>query len=94
MARPFALTLALTVGTFGLAQSPAPFDLLIVNGRVLDGSGDPWVGLTSGFVAAESPRWGIWTAPQPRARSTPADASFRQGSSTSIRTRGKGSSQG
>ena len=42
----------------GLAAVPArePFDILIVNGRVMDGSGDPWlrqdIGLRGGIVAA------------------------------------------
>ena len=40
----------------GSAPAQAPFDLLIVNGRLLDGSGNPWrradVGIRAGRVAA------------------------------------------
>ena len=36
--------LALALAGAALAQQP-PYDLLIVNGRVLDGSGNPWIGV-------------------------------------------------
>ena len=39
---------ALALWGLGLSQVPA-FDLLIVNGRVLDGTGNPWVGLDLGI---------------------------------------------
>ena len=43
-------------GVPALVSQPAPFDLLIVNGRVLDGSGNPWrradVGIRDGRIAA------------------------------------------
>src|SRR5688500_5806003 len=33
-----------------IGQTPAqPFDILIVNGRVLDGSGNPWTGMDVGI---------------------------------------------
>jgi N-acyl-D-amino-acid deacylase len=47
--------IALALWALGLAQRPA-FDLLIVNGRVLDGSGNPWIrldiGVREGRIAA------------------------------------------
>lgn len=40
----------------GASQTPAPFDLLIINGRLADGSGNPWrradVGVRGGRIAA------------------------------------------
>ncbi len=53
--------LALVVGLLGFAapaaaQSSPPYDLLITNGRVMDGSGNPWrradVGVSDGRIAA------------------------------------------
>src|SRR3954447_4516499 len=39
-----------------LAQSPQPFDLVITNGRIVDGTGSPWyaadVGIRNGHIAA------------------------------------------
>jgi dihydroorotase/N-acyl-D-amino-acid deacylase len=50
-----ALCAALVAGT-ALAAAPAPFDLVITNGRVVDGSGSPWyaadVGIRAGRIAA------------------------------------------
>jgi N-acyl-D-amino-acid deacylase len=39
------------LGCFGslASQAPAPFDILIANGRVLDGSGNPWIGADIGI---------------------------------------------
>jgi dihydroorotase/N-acyl-D-amino-acid deacylase len=50
-------TAALALLLAGTAQAaPAPFDVLIVNGRVIDGSGTPWyaadVGIRGGRIAA------------------------------------------
>ncbi len=51
MVRGLALLVALA-----LFQAPVPFDLVILNGRVLDGSGNPWrradVGIRGGRIAA------------------------------------------
>src|SRR5687768_5083513 len=53
MLRAFAVSLLVLV--LAPAQSP-PFDLLIINGRLLDGSGNPWrkadVGIAGGRVVA------------------------------------------
>ena len=41
---PLVATLAVLVGAVvAAAPQAAPFDILIVNGRVLDGSGNPWM---------------------------------------------------
>src|SRR5512141_1307802 len=52
-----ACTLALLLVPVLLAQSaPAPFDLVIVNGHIIDGTGSPWysgdVGIRDGRIAA------------------------------------------
>ena len=48
-------TLAL-VAAVALAQSPRPFDIVITNGHIIDGTGSPWysgdVGIRDGKVAA------------------------------------------
>src|SRR6188474_3148211 len=58
MKRRIALTAVLVAAFFavGSAQQAQRFDLLIRNGRVLDGTGNPWfpadIGVTSGRIAA------------------------------------------
>lgn len=52
----FVAVLAIQPLAFEPGPQPVPFDLLIVNGRVLDGSGNPWrradVGIRGGRIAA------------------------------------------
>jgi dihydroorotase/N-acyl-D-amino-acid deacylase len=51
------LIVCFALGNLLYAQSgPAPFDLLIVNGRIIDGTGSPWysgdIGIRDGHIAA------------------------------------------
>src|ERR1700735_1615436 len=50
------LTLLILIATPLIAQSPQPFDLVITNGHIIDGTGSPWysgdVGIRDGKVAA------------------------------------------
>lgn len=57
--RPVFILALLSAGFFAtdpLAKQPAAFDLVIMNGRVLDGTGNPWrradVGIRDGRIAA------------------------------------------
>lgn len=56
MLRPAAAALLLVWVPFWGAQDPSAFDLRIVNGRVLDGTGNPWItadiGVRQGRIAA------------------------------------------
>lgn len=50
MPRLTVLALVLAAAAGAPAQVPVTFDLLIVNGRVLDGTGNPWVGVDLGVI--------------------------------------------
>ena len=39
----------LSFGASPFTQTPAPYDVLIRNGRVLDGSGNPWIATDIGI---------------------------------------------
>jgi hypothetical protein len=63
------------LGWAAAAQQPA-FDLLIVNGRMLDGTGNPWMGLDIGVRdGAASPLLAAWPGLRPPARLTLAAGS-------------------
>jgi dihydroorotase/N-acyl-D-amino-acid deacylase len=55
LTRCFTLALLLILSTFGFAAD-APFDLVITNGHIIDGSGSPWysadIGIRDGHIAA------------------------------------------
>ncbi|MFZ0797961.1 MAG: D-aminoacylase [Terriglobales bacterium] len=55
LTRRIALALLLILSTFGLAAD-APFDLVIANGHIIDGTGSPWysgdIGIRDGRIAA------------------------------------------
>src|SRR5258708_731057 len=52
----FVLLIALASADRLIAQAPTPFDLVITNGHIIDGTGSPWysgdVGIRDGRVAA------------------------------------------
>jgi N-acyl-D-amino-acid deacylase len=55
--RAFVLLLSAALASVGGAQSPpTPFDVVIVNGRIIDGTGSPWyaadIGVRAGRIAA------------------------------------------
>ena len=73
------------LGTFPKAQTPTPaqqptYDILIRNGRIVDGTGAPWyyadVAISNGRIAA------IGGPRVPREPSTPPTESSHPGSST------------
>jgi N-acyl-D-amino-acid deacylase len=52
----FATIIALFLTTVGIASGADPFDLVITNGHIIDGTGSPWysgdIGIRSGKIAA------------------------------------------
>lgn len=69
--RGYLTTLA--IAAFALpaaAQAPPPLDLLLVNGRVLDGAGNPWVRQDVGIRGDRIAYVGLATVDRPAARDT------------------------
>lgn len=69
--RGYLTTLA--IAAFALpaaAQAPPPLDLLLVNGRVLDGAGNPWVRQDVGIRGERISYVGLATVDRPAARDT------------------------
>ena len=52
--------------TFARAQSSAPYDLVIRNGHVIDGTGSPWYSADIGIRGGRSPRSALGAAPATR----------------------------
>ena len=59
VSRTFRYVLLCTLilgGNLALAQAPAPFDIVVTNGHIIDGTGSPWysgdVGIRGGRIAA------------------------------------------
>ena len=65
-----------------VAQTPTPFDTVITNGHIIDGTGSPWysgdIGIRDGKIAAI----GNLSAARANAPSTPPAKSSRPASST------------
>ena len=64
------------------AQQQQQYDLIIRNGRIIDGTGSPWYSGDLGIRAGRIAAIGRWPAPRPTGRSTRAAWSWPRVSST------------